>query len=94
MNAAVFLYGWLLSLMSTCIPLEYMHVVIDQFREKGWKFMYQLVITYLLFLKEYLLLAEDAADFLMNVNTKNSRELGIQWQEMIDNCQKVTLPTH
>lgn len=46
-----FLNGWLLSLMSTSIPMEYMHEVIDRFRKKGWQFIYQLVVTYLLFLK-------------------------------------------
>ena len=47
----VFLYGWLLSLMSNCIPLEYMHLVIDEFRSRGWMFIYQLVITYLAYIK-------------------------------------------
>lgn len=54
-----FLNGWLLSLMSTSIPMEYMHEVVDRFKKKGWKYMYQLIITYLLFLKELLLTSRD-----------------------------------
>ena len=72
-----FLNGWLLSLMSTSIPMEYMHQVIDRFKKKGWKYMYQLIITYLLFLKELLLTSRDEAEFLMNVNIQSSRQLGI-----------------
>lgn len=45
--------------MSTAIPMEYMHGVLDQFRRKGWKYIYQLIITYLLFLKELLLTSRD-----------------------------------
>ena len=60
--------------------MEYMHEVLEKFRIGGWKYIYQLVVTYLLYLKEFLLLAEDAGEFLMNVNTKSSRELGIEWQ--------------
>ncbi len=56
-----FLNGWLLSLMSTSIPMEYMHEVIDKFKKSGWKYMYQLIVTYLLFLKELLLTSRDEA---------------------------------
>ena len=75
----VFMYGWLLSLMSNCIPLEYMHFVIDNFRKYGWDFMYRLVITYLLYTKEYLLITDDSSDFLSSLNNNNSKELGIEW---------------
>lgn len=54
-----FLNGWLLSLMSTSIPMEYMHEVIDRFKKRGWKYMYQLIVTYLLFLKELLMTSRD-----------------------------------
>lgn len=45
------MFGWILSLMSVCIPLEYMHEVIDYFRSNGWNFMYKLIVTYLLYIK-------------------------------------------
>jgi hypothetical protein len=54
-----FLNGWLLSLMSNAIPMEYMHEVLDKFRKKGWKYIYQLIVTYLLFLKDFLLISCD-----------------------------------
>lgn len=68
-----FLNGWLLSLMSTSIPMEYMHEVIDRFRKKGWQYIYQLIVTYLLFLKQLLLTCRDEAEFLMSLNTQSSR---------------------
>ena len=71
--SACFLNGWLLSLMSTAIPMEYMHGVLDQFRRKGWKYIYQLIVTYLLFLKELLLTSRDEAEFLMCLNVQSSR---------------------
>jgi hypothetical protein len=57
----VFLNGWLLSLMSNSIPMEYMHQVLDKFKKKGWNYIYKLIITYLLFLKDFLLLCNDQA---------------------------------
>lgn len=86
-----FLNGWLLSLMSTSIPMEYMHEVLDQFRKKGWKYMYQIIVTYLLFLKEVLLTSRDEAEFLISLNTQHSRELGIHWVEMIRSASKLPL---
>ena len=41
--------------------MEYMDEVLEKFRVNGWKYIYQLIIGYLLYLKEYLLMAEDAA---------------------------------
>jgi len=55
------MHGWLLSLMGNCIPMEYMHEVIDRFRKQGWRYIYKLIITYLLFIKEFLLLSNDEA---------------------------------
>lgn len=49
--AEVFLHGWLLALMGNCIPLEHMHAVVEKFRKDGWRFIYRLVITYLLCMK-------------------------------------------
>lgn len=83
------LNGWVLSLMSVCIPLQFMHEVIDKFREKGWNYLYRLVVTYLLFSKEGLMLASDQAEFLSSLNNKNSRELGIEWKEMISSADKL-----
>ena len=59
--------------MSTAIPMEYMHGVLDQFRRKGWRYIYQLILTYLLFLKELLLTSRDEAEFLMSLNVQSSR---------------------
>jgi hypothetical protein len=59
--------------MSTSIPMEYMHEVLDNFRRKGWKYIYQLIVTYLLFLKELLLTSRDEAEFLININIQSSR---------------------
>jgi hypothetical protein len=59
--AECFLNGWLLSLMSTSIPMEYMHEVLDKFRRRGWNYIYKLIVTYLFFLKEFLLTSRDEA---------------------------------
>jgi hypothetical protein len=56
-----FINGWFLSLMSNCIPIEYMPEVIDKFRQDGWQFIYKLIVTYLLYLKERLLFSNDQA---------------------------------
>lgn len=47
--------------MSTAIPMEYMHLVLDNFRKAGWKYIYKMVITYLLYLKDFLLASRDEA---------------------------------
>lgn len=59
--------------MSNCVPLEYMHLVIDKFRLQGWPFLYQLVITYLIFLKEGLLLTSDCSEFLSQLNNASAK---------------------
>lgn len=87
--ADCFMNGWLLSLMSNAIPMEYMHEVLDRFRKKGWAYIYQLVITYLLFLKQFLLTTRDEAEFLTNLNTQSSREWGIEWAEMVQTASKL-----
>lgn len=86
-----FLNGWLLSLMSNAIPMEYMHEVLDKFRKKGWKYIYQLIVTYLLFLKDFLLISCDEAEFLSNLSSQSSREVGVEWREMIETAEKLIL---
>ena len=85
----VFLYGWLLSLMSNCIPLEYMHLVVEEFRRRGWTFIYQLIVTYLAYVKEPLMLAVDSSELLCNLNNDSGKDVGLDWDEMIKNCYKV-----
>jgi hypothetical protein len=65
--------------------------VIDKFRRQGWNYIYRLIVTYLLFLKELLMTSRDEAEFLMNINTQSSRELGIQWAEMIQSASKLII---
>jgi hypothetical protein len=81
-----FLNGWLLSLMSTSIPMEQMHLVLDKFRRQGWGYIYKLIVTYLLYLKEFLLASRDEAEFLMFLSTQSSRQLGLEWAEMIESA--------
>jgi hypothetical protein len=57
-----------------------MHLLIDKFRLEGWAFIYRIVIAYLLFIKEALLTATDTAEFLIQVNSTNSKDHGIHWQ--------------
>lgn len=68
-----------------------MHEVVEKFRLFGWNYIYQLIITYLLFLKEELMRADDQAEFLMSLNTKNSMEYGIIWEEMVESALKFPL---
>ena len=86
-----FLNGWFLSLMSNCIPIEYMPEVIDRFREQGWNFIYKLIVSYLRFLKERLMLSGDQAEFLQYMSTQVGRELGTEWQKLIVGSGKVIL---
>jgi hypothetical protein len=58
-DSRCFLDGWLLSLMSKIIPLEEMHVVINNFRKIGWNYIYQLILCFVKTLKDYLLMSED-----------------------------------
>ena len=67
-NINCFLDGWLLSLMSKMIPLELMHLVIDQFRNHGWHYRYSLIVCFLRALKDYLLITQDESEFLMTLS--------------------------
>jgi len=37
------------------------------------------------------MLSNDQAEFLSNLSTKNSRELGLEWREMIESADKLIL---
>lgn len=54
-----FLNGWLLSLMSNVIPLEEMQTVLNKFKKHGWPYIYRLIIAFLCFLKESLMISQD-----------------------------------
>lgn len=66
--SSCFLDGWLLSLMSKIVPLEHMHLVIDNFRNSGWHFLYSLVLCFLKALRDYLLITQDEPEFLMTLS--------------------------
>jgi hypothetical protein len=65
--------------------------VVDRFRKTGWRFIYQLVVAYLLFLKEKLLLSSDQSEFLENVSNQAGRELGFEWSQIIRSSHKLAL---
>lgn len=50
-----------------------MHLLITMFKKHGWNYIYKLIITYFIFLKDSLLKSEDQAEFLLLLNMKNSR---------------------
>ena len=77
--------------MSNCIPIEYMPEVIDKFRQDGWTFIYRLIVTYLLYLKERLLFSGDQAEFLQYLSSQAGREVGGEWPELITTSGKVIL---
>jgi hypothetical protein len=56
-----------------------MHLVIDKFKQKGWIFIYKLICTYLLFLKDRLLLCEDSAEFYGVISNTQSKDIGSEW---------------
>jgi len=86
-----FINGWFLSLMSNCIPIEYMPPVIDKFRQDGWQFVYRLIVAYLLYLKERLLFSNDQAEFLQYLSSQAGREVGAEWPDLIATSGKVYL---
>jgi hypothetical protein len=88
---ASFLNGWLLSMMSNAIPMEHMHRVIEGFRREGWDFMYRLVLTYLIFLKDRLIMCEDQSEFLLTVSVQSGHDMGAEWEEVIESCEKLVL---
>ena len=86
-----FLNGWFLSLMSNCIPIEYMPDVIDKFRKHGWNFIYRLIVSYLTFLKERLLVSEDQAEFLQYLSAQAGREVGTEWPRLVQRSEGVVI---
>ena len=77
--------------MSNCVPIEHMPQIVDQFRKDGWQFIYRLVLTYLLFLKEKLLMSDDQAEFLETLSSQAAREVGVHWGRVIDSTHKLQL---
>ena len=47
--------------------------------KNGWSSTYKLVVTYLLYLKERLLLSQDQAEFLQCLSTQAGRDVGNIW---------------
>ncbi len=68
-----------------------MHLLITMFKKYGWNYIYKLIITYFLFLKDSLLKTEDQAEFLMLLNMKNSTEYGNVWEGLINKAQTVQI---
>lgn len=89
-SSRCFLDGWLLSLMSKVIPLEEMPPVLSSFREKGWPFLYRLVIELLRTLTNCLLLAEDEPEFLMCLDEQSCREVGVEWAAVVIKADETT----
>jgi hypothetical protein len=49
-------YGWFLSLMCNIVPLEHAHLIIDRFIDSGWVGFLTVVVAYLVYLKEELMM--------------------------------------
>ena len=65
--------------------------VVDGFMRGGWKFIYGLVVTYLVYLKERLMMSGDQAEFLECLSSKAGREMGESWEELVETSEKVKL---
>ena len=47
----MFVVGWLLAMLGNIIPLKYMHLIVNNFLEKGWEGVLKIIITLLLYLR-------------------------------------------
>jgi len=73
-------YGWFLSLMCNVVPLEAAHLVIDKFVCDGWMGFLSVVVSYLVYLKEELMMKTEATDILARFSSHNEE---VEWEVVI-----------
>jgi len=69
-------YGWFLSLMCNVVPLEAAHLVLDKFVCDGWVGFLSVVVSYLVYLKEELMMKSEATDILARFSSHNEE---VEW---------------
>ena len=74
--------GWFFCLMCNLIPLEDAHLLLDIFITEGFLGFYKVILTYLLFLKEELMMKDDTSDLLNRFSVTHSQE-EVDWEEIL-----------
>ena len=61
----IYFSDWLFTLFSKLIPMEIMHLFLDQFLKEGWTFFYKVCLSYFMALQEEILMKAEKDDFMV-----------------------------
>lgn len=68
----VVVFPWILSLLSSIVPLDYLHLIYIGFIQyDGWVFIYRMVVSLLVYHKEKLKQMNDSSDILVFLSATN-----------------------
>lgn len=90
-NLQIFIVGWLLAMLGNLIPLEQMHLVVNHFIEKRWSGLLNIVLTFLIFLKEELMELEEESELMERLSIHNLKRTVVDWEELILSSNNVNV---
>lgn len=70
-------------MLGTLIPLQNMHLVVNNFIEKRWNGLLSILLTFLIFLKPELMQLNDEIELMERLSINGIKSTTVNWEEII-----------
>lgn len=67
-------------MLGNVVPLEYMHLVINNFIEKRWNGLLNIILTLLIYMKEDLMELEDELEVMEKLSINSLKKMTVNWE--------------
>jgi hypothetical protein len=74
---------WVISLLTSIVPLEYSHLIFYGFIKERWNFIYRTCLSLFIYFKDSIKEAGDASEVLTMLTASQEEYKTIDWEDII-----------
>jgi hypothetical protein len=82
---------WIISLLSSIVPLDQLHLVYYGFIRDRWNFIYRSSLSIFIYFKQAILDASDGSEVLAMMSSSQNVFKEIDWADVIEYGEKLSI---
>lgn len=80
---------WVLSLLTSIVPLDSIHLIYDGFIKEKWNFIYRVCLSIFVYFKDRIREATEGSEILMLFSTGQDDLKEIDWEDIVKYGEKI-----
>lgn len=80
---------WILSLLTSIVPLDSLHLVYSGFIKEKWNFIYRVCLSIFVYFKDRIVHETDGSEVLMLFSPGQDELKEIDWEDIVKYAEKI-----